>query len=40
MRERAEKIAGKLKITSAPGQGTTIEVTVLQSDHAQLSKEA
>jgi signal transduction histidine kinase len=39
MRERAEKIAGKLKITSAAGQGTAVEVTVIQADHAQLSKE-
>jgi signal transduction histidine kinase len=28
MRERAEKIAGSLKIISAPGEGTTIQVTV------------
>jgi signal transduction histidine kinase len=28
MRERAEKIAGRLSINSAPGKGTEIEVHV------------
>jgi signal transduction histidine kinase len=32
LRSRARKMGGRLTVTSAPGQGTTIEVTVLVND--------